>query len=152
MSEAHESLGSPIAALIQHVFAKQKPNPGVARDTGKVAMLGTAAYLVLSEKQAAGRLNMALLSSAVVMRGLRSLVKVFLSWDDDDDDGIWPGLGRFLEGGTGGALTVMLTTASMFVIRKVERNEFSPPDWLLHPLHAAEKGIQQLAVAADKIL
>jgi hypothetical protein len=152
MSETHKNLGSPIATLIQHVFAKQEPNPGLVRSTGNVAVLGTAAYLVLSEKQAAGRLNMALLSSAVVMRGLKRFVKVMLSWDDDDDDGIWPGLGRFLEGGTGGALSIVLTAASMFAIRKVERNEFTPPDWLLRPLHAAEKGIQQLAVAADRIV
>ena len=152
MSESHEKLGFPIASLIQHAFAKRALNPGLVRNTGKVVVFGTAACLVLGEKETARRLNMALLSSAVVMRGLKNFVKIILSWDDDDDDGIWPGLGRFLEGGTGGALAIVLTAASMFAIRKVERNELTPPDWLLRPIHAAEMGIQQLAVAADRIV
>ena len=86
------------------------------------------------------------------MRGLNSFVKVILSWDDDDDDGIWPGLGRFLGGGTGGALMTVLTATSLFAIHRVERNELTPPTWLLRPIHAAEKGIQHLAVAADRIV
>jgi hypothetical protein len=152
MSETHGKLGYPIAKLIQQCFMKHNSNPAVIRHTGNVAMLGTAAYLVLCEKPTARRLNMALLSSAIVMRGLNSFVKVILSWDDDDDDGIWPGLGRFLGGGTGGALMTVLTATSLFAIHRVERNELTPPTWLLRPIHAAEKGIQHLAVAADRIV
>lgn len=152
MSETHEKLGFPIAKLIRYCFMRHNSNPAVIRHTGNVAVFGTAAYLVLCEKQTTRRLNMALLSSSVLMRGLKSFVKVILSWDDDDDDGIWPGLGRFLEGGTGGALMTVLTATSLYAIVRVEKNELTPPDWLLRPIHAAEKGIHQLAVAADRIV
>jgi hypothetical protein len=92
------------------------------------------------------------LSSAVVMRGLKNLVNVVLSWDDDDDDGIWPAIGQFLESGGGGLLMIILSTASMFAMRKVERDELAPPAWLLRPMHAVENGIHQLAVATDRIV
>ena len=92
------------------------------------------------------------MSSAVVTRGLKNFVQVLLSWDDDDDDGIWPAFGRFLEGGSGGLLLIALTATSLVAMKKSESGKLTPPAWILRPIRTLEKGIQPLAIAADIIV
>lgn len=152
--DTNSKLDFPIAKIVLRKggFSKKMPNEDLVENTGKAVVFGTSGYLVIWRLGLARRLNAALLSSAVVMRGLRGFVKTILEWDDDDDDGIWPSVGRFLSGSTGGMLMIALTVAGFVAREKIEKGELTAPDWVLKPLKAVEKGIDAIAVAADKIV
>eukprot|EP00545_Synedropsis_sp_CCMP1620_P009766 CAMPEP_0119003968 /NCGR_PEP_ID=MMETSP1176-20130426/870_1 /TAXON_ID=265551 /ORGANISM="Synedropsis recta cf, Strain CCMP1620" /LENGTH=396 /DNA_ID=CAMNT_0006955619 /DNA_START=42 /DNA_END=1232 /DNA_ORIENTATION=- len=152
--DTNSKLDFPIAKIMLRKggFSKNIPEDNVIENTGKAVVFGATGYLVLMKRGLARRMNTALISSAVVMRGLRGFVKTMLDWDDDDDDGIWPGVGRFLGGSTGGLLMIGLTVVGFIAREKVEKGELTPPDWVLKPLLAVEKGIEGVAVAANKIV
>lgn len=150
--DTNSKLGFPITKLILNSRMEHTPKPDLIANTGNVIVFGSSAYLVLAKRGVARRLNTALLASAVVMRGLRTFVKTIISWDNDDDDGIWPGVGRFLDGATGGALMVALTAIGLYARHMAEKGNLTAPYWVLRPLNAVEKWIENLAVAADKIV
>jgi hypothetical protein len=151
--ELDRKLDFPIAQyIIRCIIRKGTPNPGIIRNTGKFLMFGISAYIVRREKILARRFNAALVSSAVIMRGLNDFVSTMVSWDDDDDDGIWPEVGRFLRGRSGGVCIISWTAIGMIVGPKLENGDWVAPNWILRPLNATEHWIHQLAVVADKIV
>ena len=91
-------------------------------DVGKCITYGASAYLVIRRNQLAFKINNALLSASVVMRGLRGIVQALLDRDEDDDDWIWPAVMQFLNGRTGGVLMVTLAATS-FIRRQGQEQQ-----------------------------
>jgi hypothetical protein len=152
--DTNSKLDFPIAKIVLRKggFGKKMSNEDLIENTGKAVVFGTSGYLVIWRRGLASQLNTVLLSSAVVMRGLRGFVKTILAWDDDEDDGIWPSVGRFLNGSTGGMLMIAMTVAGFVAQDKIEKGELTAPAWVLQSLKAVEKSIDAIAVAADKIV
>ena len=134
-------------------------------------------YLVLAKNVMARQLNSALLASAVVMRGCRTFVQTMLDWDDDDDDGIWPWVGRALDGAVGGILmTLMAAKSYRSYTQKDEAESDSKkkgrankkkdlvttlgdepklaeaPAWVRLPLQSIEKSIDVIADKLDAVV
>jgi hypothetical protein len=150
--EVDRKLNFPILQYISRRIRNDSPNPGVITNTGKVLIYGISAYLVRRETKLARRFNSALLSSAVMMRGLNNLVSTMLCWDDDDDDGIWPHVGHFLRDRPGGICMLSWAAIGMLVGPKIEKGDWVVPNWILRPLNDTDHWIQQLAFVADKIV
>ena len=119
---------------------------------GTVVTYGCSGYLVLARHMLARKVNNALLSASVVLRGLKGVVQtLMLYWDADDVEeyitkkgnkdgngnananaaavsgystGILPTLNRFLNGRGGGVLMVALTATSL-IVRHIQAKKLS---------------------------
>jgi hypothetical protein len=125
----------------------------VLANTGRTLMYLLSGLLLAYDYALARHLNAALLSSAVVVKGLRTFVRTVLDWDDDDDDGIWPAVERFLGGVPGGIVMIALAAASLWARRLDQRGQLpSPPGWIGKPLVLLEEIIDVVAKEVDSFV
>lgn len=152
--DTNGKLKFPIAKIILRKggFGKMKPKVEQVEATGKLVVYAISGFLVTRRRAIARRLNGALLSSACVMRGIRRFCNVMCSWDNDDDDGPWPAIGRFLEDGSGGLFMIGVAGAALVARDMVIKEELVPPELVNRTLTYIETGIEGIAAAADKIV
>jgi len=81
------------------------------RSVGSIFTYSVSAFLMISQPKIGYRINAALTSVSVLMRGLTS----FLNDEDDDDQKVKEGLAKpgLLRGGNGGKLTLTLTGVAL---------------------------------------
>jgi hypothetical protein len=150
--DTNKKLGFPISSCIRGFLESSKPKADAIEGTGRVIVVGTIGYLVLAKNLFARRLNAALLSAAVVLRGLRGLIRTMISWSDDDYDETWRAVGRLLDGSMGGVLMVTIAVSGLVARNLAEKGKLTPPGWLLGPLSTVEKAIERLALAAENLV
>jgi len=158
--ETTRRLDFPIAKMLVRKKEGKKDEEirEAVMNTGKGVVFAFSGYLVVMKNAAARRLNSALLSSAVVMRGLRTFVQTMLDWDEDDDDWIWPQVGEALNGFIGAALMIGLATKSWQSQHSPEEGEEvttdldDAPTWVKVPLKTLEKSVDVLAEKVDNFM